>query len=258
MAIETGPVLTPPRGGVDIGDYTLRDFAAKWLEQQCDLAGVDRYRDANEALLHDPDARRRIVLMGDSITEFWTAAGTLSGVGWRAVNRGIAGQNATQMLVRFQADVVALGPAAVVLLCGTNDLRCYVGAPASIAQSALDRISHAVASMADICTAHSILLAVATLPPVGRQVHVHRDANALRAVNRWIASFAVNRGLPLIDYYAALANAEGLLTEDVSDDGVHPDNAGYTRMMTPLLATLATLGFDVTKSSRRLSKEILE
>jgi hypothetical protein len=38
------------------------------------------------------------------------------------VNRGIAGQTTDQMLVRFRQDVVALHPAAVVILAGLNDI----------------------------------------------------------------------------------------------------------------------------------------
>ena len=93
-------LLIPPRDGIDIGDYTLRDFAAKWLMQQCDLAEVSVYREANRALLAGEDRRQRVVFMGDSITEFWTDLAELQTESVAIVNRGIRGQNSSQMLLR--------------------------------------------------------------------------------------------------------------------------------------------------------------
>jgi lysophospholipase L1-like esterase len=233
------PVLVPPRGGIDIGDYSLRDFAAKWLFQQCDLAELGRYRDANAALAGDGNSGARIVLLGDSITEFWDGSGQLAGERWQVINRGIAGQNATQMLLRFEDDVAALLPKLAVLLCGTNDLRCYAGHPAAIAASALDRIRIAVTAMADIAAARGIMLALCTLPPVGRQPETWRDPAALRGVNAWVASFAAARGLDLVDYYAALADDEGFLPDGLSGDGVHPNAAGYALMLQAAREALA-------------------
>lgn len=242
------PALVPPRGGIDVGDYTLRDFAAKWMFQQCDLAELGRYREANAALSGDGGTRARIVLMGDSITEFWTDSEMLAGEGWRVLNRGIAGQNATQMLLRFEDDVVALSPRVAVLLCGTNDLRCYAGHPAAIADSALDRIRIAVTAMADISAARGIALILCTLPPVGRQPETWRDPAALRGVNAWIAGFAESRGLETVNYYDALADGEGFLPAALSDDGVHPNAAGYARMATALQAALAGRTIDPTNN----------
>ena len=242
IPVTIDSVLIPPRDGIDIGDYSLRDFAAKWMWQQADLAQLGRYRAANAALVARADPRARVVLMGDSITEFWTDADALAGPGWYAVNRGIAGQNAAQMLLRFQADAIDLAPRAVVLLCGTNDLRSYAGPPAALAEAALARIAPAMTSMADIATARGVAIALCTLPPVGRQPDTYRDPAAIVGVNRWIADFARARGVPLVDYHAALADAAGRLPAALSDDGVHPNPAGYARMMTQLSAVLAALG----------------
>jgi lysophospholipase L1-like esterase len=243
MASPVDPILTPPRGGVDIGDYSLRDFAAKWLVQQADLAETDRYRAANAALLAEGDCRQRVVLIGDSITEFWTAAEGFGGATWRTVNRGIAGQNSTQMLLRFGDDVAALDPALAVLLCGTNDLRCYAGPPTAIAASALDRVRRNVTSMADIAKGRGIALVLATLPPTGRQPDTFRDPAAIVAVNNWIGDFARARALGFIDYHGALRGADGYLPPALSADGVHPNAAGYARMSAALLPVLTDQGF---------------
>lgn len=241
MSDPATPVLVPPRGGGGIGDYSLRDFAAKWLMQQDDLAETSRYRAKNAALATDRDGRDRVVLIGDSITEFWPAG--FDGRSWRCINRGIAGQNSSQILLRFEDDAVALAPKLVVMLCGTNDLRAYAGPAASVAPSALRHIQRNITAMADICAGRSIGLALATIPPVGLQPEVHRDGAAIIAANRWLAAFARERALPVVDYHAALIDEHGRLPVALSDDGVHPNAVGYERMSAVLSAVLQAAGF---------------
>jgi lysophospholipase L1-like esterase len=223
-------LLIPPRDGIDIGDYTLRDFAAKWLMQQCDLAEVAMYREANRALLASEDQRPRLVFIGDSITEFWTDLAELQTESVAIVNRGIRGQNSSQLLLRFEDDAIALQPACIVLLCGTNDLRSYVGDAGSVAESARQRIVRNVTAMADIAQARRIALCLAALPPVNPAHPVHRDSSAIVAVNAWLTDFAAARQLEFIDYHRALVNVAGHLDAAFSDDGLHPNAAGYARM----------------------------
>lgn len=233
-------VLIPPRDGVDIGDYTLRDFAAKWLMQQCDLAEVSVYREANRALLARDDRRRRVVFIGDSITEFWTDLAELQSDSVAVINRGIRGQNSSQVLLRFEDDAIALQPACIVLLCGSNDLRSYVGAASSVAESARERIVRNVTAMADIAQARRIALCLGALPPVNPAHPVHRDSSAIVRINGWLADFAATRRLDFIDYHRALVDADGHLDAAFSEDGLHPNAAGYARMA-QALKTCATV-----------------
>jgi lysophospholipase L1-like esterase len=223
-------MLIPPRDGVDIGDYTLRDFAAKWLMQQCDLAEVSVYREANRALLAGEDRRQRVVFIGDSITEFWTDLAGMQSESIAIINRGIRGQNSSQLLLRFEDDAIALQPACIVLLCGTNDLRSYVGDAGSVAESARQRIIRNVTAMADIAQARRIALCLAALPPVNPAHPVHRDPSAIVEINDWLARFAAARQLDFIDYHRALVDVSGHLDATFSEDGVHPNAAGYARM----------------------------
>lgn len=41
------------------------------------------------------------------------------------VNQGVAGNTTAQIAARFQSDVVALAPSAVVIEAGANDIHCY-------------------------------------------------------------------------------------------------------------------------------------
>lgn len=240
--------LRPPAGGRGIGDYTLHDFAAKWMMQQDDLAEIERYREANVALAKSGDARPRIVLLGDSITEHWDALEAEKQPGLLVVNRGIGGQNTGQMLLRFEDDVVALKPAVVVILGGTNDLRAYVGDPASVGPGALARISRNITAMCDIAKGRGFKVVLATLPPVGSdREKVSRDAQAILTINAWIKAFAAGRGYPVADYHAALVDVAGVLPPSLSPDGIHPNADGYAAMHPALARALAAVGYKLSQ-----------
>src|SRR5581483_10579152 len=107
--------------------------------QQCCLPGIatrlsnalqdwnqlSRYYDANHELLQQAADPKRVVFMGDSITDLWDIAESFPGKPY--VNRGIGGQTTPQMLVRMYPDVIVLKPAAVVILAGTNDIARNTG-----------------------------------------------------------------------------------------------------------------------------------
>jgi hypothetical protein len=82
------------------------------------------YAPANAALPPPAPGERRVVFMGDSITDIWNLAASFPGRPY--INRGIGSQVTAQMLVRFNQDVVALQPAAVVILGGVNDVTGFL------------------------------------------------------------------------------------------------------------------------------------
>lgn len=234
-----GPIQ-PPRGGRWLGDYSLRDFAAKIMVQLDDFAELDHYRDKNQVERSRPYDVPGVVLMGDSITEFWGADLLPDMHGRRLINRGVAGQNSSVMLLRFQADVIELRPAVVVILAGTNDLRAYVGDPGDLGLGTLERLSQNLTAMADMAEGRGVRVVMATLPPVGGDLaSVARSPALIQRVNAWISSFAQERGYALADYFTALADPDGVMPTDLSEDGVHPNASGYRRMAAILLDALS-------------------
>lgn len=226
-----------------VGDLRLRDFAAKWMIQQDDLPQIGYYREANRAALASTDPRSRIVLMGDSITFHWTPEYLPASSSLNLINRGIPGQNTTQMLLRFEDDVIALKPAAVVILGGTNDLRAYVGDPAAAGPDMIERMARNVTAMADIAQGRGVKVILCAVPPVGTDhVKLARDPGTIVKVNAWLRSFAQSRDLPFVDYHAVLANATEDLPSRLSVDGIHPNADGYRLMWPRLEAAFERLG----------------
>lgn len=219
----------------DLGKIELY-FQHQIGELQAELRSPDRddlarYRDANENL-PPPDAKKpRVVFLGDSITDMWRLNEYFTGKDY--VNRGINGQITSQMLARFQADVVQLRPAAVLILAGTNDIGR--GVNPSIIQNNLTM-------MCDLADAHKIKVILAGVLPVSDH---HKDVNpmwertklrppsAILEMNKWIRALCVKRGYTYLDYYPALAGADGQLAANLADDGLHPNPSGY-RVMAPL------------------------
>ena len=79
-------------------------------------------------------------------------------VGNSYINRGISGEHTSEILCRFQADVIAIKPKVVVILAGTNDIKfANVRDIAGIARSTtFQAITDNLVSMAELARANDI------------------------------------------------------------------------------------------------------
>lgn len=227
--------LRPPSGGHGVGDYSLHDFAAKWMMQLDDIPELSRYAEANRLLLAEQAPRPRIVFIGDSITENWASIAGHSDKNALWINRGISGSNTSQMLLRFEDDAIGLAPKVIVIMGGTNDLRAYAGSPQSVVNGAVARVKRNLTAMVDIAAGRGVRVVLCAVPPVGRDTsRIARDPEGVRRINAWIAEFARVRGLAVVDYGVVLDDGEGYMKPELSPDGIHPNDAGY-RLMLPLI-----------------------
>src|SRR5437879_5937388 len=128
--------------------------------QNTDWANLNRYQKANGELSTPAANEQRVVFMGNSITEAWAPSFSTQFPGKPYIGRGISGQTTPQMLVRFRQDVVALKPAVVVILGGTNDIAGNTG------PSTLEMIEDNIASMSEIARANGIRVVLASVLPV--------------------------------------------------------------------------------------------
>ena len=189
---------------------------------------LNKYKIANALLENTFSEKDRIVFMGDSITEFWTTLCPEFFAEKQYINRGISGQTTPQMLVRFRADVINLKPKLVVLLAGANDIAENTG------HSSLEMITNNIFSMAELAEAHDIkVILCSVLPalffPWNTKIHpVEKIAN----LNKMIQKYATEKEHFYLDYYSAMVDKNKGLTEDYSDDGMHPNKTGYLVMNT--------------------------
>ena len=195
---------------------------------------LDAYRAQNASL---PPARHRVVFMGDSITEFWDKAHLQLFADPAYVNRGISGQTTPQMLVRFRQDVINLHPEAVVILAGTNDIAGNTG-PATP-----EMIEDNLASMCDLAHAHGIKVALGLILPVARYPWAPelKPVPAIATVNAWIVKYAGEHGYAVIDFFTPMVDESRGLKHAYSEDGVHPNAAGYDVMAGLVHTSLARI-----------------
>ena len=192
-----------------------------WLRM--DWGQLCRYQHDNAAL--PPASHNRVIFLGDSITEGWQQSDPKFFTGDR-LDRGISGQTTAQMLVRFRADVLLLHPAVVQIMAGTNDIAGNTG------PTSLVRIQGNMASMAEQARAHGIAVIIASIPPAAKipwQEQI-QPKSAISAMNEWLRQYATREHLWYADYYAVLADGNGGMRAAFSEDGVHPNAAGYAAM----------------------------
>jgi lysophospholipase L1-like esterase len=196
-----------------------------------DFGELKRYRDADAKLAPPAAGENRVVFLGDSITDYWKLADYFPGKPY--INRGIDGQTTPQMLVRFRQDVIALHPKVLVVLAGTNDVAGVTGPETD------DEIEANWTTMADLATLHHIRIVFASLLPVNNYTEDAKESYALRpsrrilALNAWLKNFCAKSGFVYLDYYSAMVDPHGMLQRNLSDEGLHPNAAGY-KVMAPL------------------------
>ena len=192
------------------------------------FANFKRYEQANKELPAPAKKEKRVVFMGNSITEGWVKIHPEFFKENGYVGRGISGQTSYQFLLRFREDVINLKPKLVIINAGTNDIAENTG-PYDI-----DITFGNIASIAEIAKANKIKgILTSVLPAAGfRWNKKITDApDRIEALNAKIKEYAKANKIPYVDYYTPMVTgAERALNPDYSKDGVHPTLDGYIVM----------------------------
>ena len=194
-----------------------------------EFAAIDHYAAANRELPPPAPGESRVVFIGDSITQSWGDFQRDYFTRKDRINRGISGQITSQMLLRFRQDVIALKPAAVHILAGTNDLAGNQG------PMPLEAIEANIASMADLARANGIAVVVGSVLPTTDYPWRPglNPGPKIVALNDWVKAYVRSHGGVYVDYYAAMTDGALGMRPALAQDGVHPTLAGY-QVMLPL------------------------
>src|SRR5216683_4279172 len=215
-----------------------------------DWPNLGRYHDADAQVQPPAAGEKRVVFMGDSITDGWGRKYGKFFPDKPYVNRGISGQTTPQMLIRFRPDVIALKPKVVVILAGTNDISGNTG------PMTLDQIEGNLTSMFDLAHANGIRVVFASVLPIsdyeknkdGQPIvrTKQRPPEQITSLNDWMKKYAAAHGGIYLDYFSAMADDKGFLKEELSEDGLHPNQKGYD-----IMAPLAEQAIAAALKSRR-------
>jgi lysophospholipase L1-like esterase len=145
------------------------------------------------------------------------------------LNRGVNGERTDQIRARWQRDVAAATPAAVVILAGVNDV--YQG-------RSVEHVTRNLRAMYDLAAAAGIPVVAGSIVPYNTAT-AEQNAN-MRAINAWIRAEAErDAGIVFADTRAAVARDDDPDSLRGSPDGLHPDADGYRRMARVIEAALS-------------------
>lgn len=212
---------------------TLEKQRADRLQSRLnDYAQISRYAKANAEVKLIAKDEKRVVFLGDSITDSWKLAEYFPNQPY--INRGISGQVTAQMLIRMQPDVIAHKPKVLVLLAGTNDIAGNLGAVTN------EFIAGNIKSIVELAHANGINVVLSSILPIsdynkrsnGEVIirSVQRPPERILALNKWIKSYCEEKGLVYLDYFSATVDDKGFLKAELANDGLHPHAEGYKIM----------------------------
>lgn len=146
---------------------------------------------------------------------------------WEVLNRGVDGQRTDQIAARFDRDVIAAAPRAVVIIAGVNDI--YQG-------RSVEYVTTELRKMYDRTLRGGIKLVAGSIIPFNTAKPEQNER--MRVVNEWIRAQS-NASIAFVDTRAAVAapGKPDLLVS--SPDQLHPSVDGYRRMADAIGPVLA-------------------
>lgn len=204
-------------------------FALQFSTAQ-DWANLKKYQKENLELVAKISSEKRVVFMGNSITEGWLSVHPSFFQGKPYIVRGISGQTTPQMVLRFRQDVIDIQADVVVILAGINDIAQNTG-PMTLEETAGN-----IFSMVELAKANEIAVIICSVLPASDfswKTGMEPGPKVLE-LNAILSKYAKKHQIPFVDYYTPMVNdALGLKTE-LGDDGVHPNQKGYM-IMEPII-----------------------
>lgn len=191
------------------------------------LINLDRYAEANAALPAPAKGEKRVVFIGNSITDGWPNAHPDFFKSNNYVGRGISGQTSPQLLSRFRQDVINLKPVAVLINIGTNDVAQNTGPYSE--EFTLGNIM----SMAELADANGIKVILSSVTPAGEYTwrkEIKDVPQKIMSLNAKIKAYAKEKGFSYIDYFSVMCDENNALKSNLGTDGVHPNEEGYKIM----------------------------
>jgi lysophospholipase L1-like esterase len=186
----------------------------------------------------EPD-RHAVVFLGESITQGWGGGLGAAFPGVKVANRGISGDTTRGVLIRMDEDVLALDPAAVVLLIGTNDLE-EGATPETIAGN----LRLILAGL----ERHDPKMPIVLCQVFPISATKKRPKDQILEVNRlYQAAVKGDPRVTLLETWPLFADPQGDALASEFPDLLHPNEAGYAKWAAALRPVLATLGLSETE-----------
>ncbi|MDR1129809.1 MAG: SGNH/GDSL hydrolase family protein [Prevotellaceae bacterium] len=203
--------------------FSIFGHAQKYNEQ----INLKKYAVANSELPAPARNEKRVVFIGNSITQAWAEKRPDFFTANNYIGRGISGQTSPQLLSRFRQDVINLKPAAVLINIGTNDIAENTGSYNE------DFTLGNIISMAELAKANKIKVILSSVTPAGQypwRKEIQDVPGKIQSLNARIKAYAAANKFAYVDYYSSLHDENHALIKSCTTDGVHLSVQGYEIM----------------------------
>ena len=172
---------------------------------------------------------KKIVFMGNSITQMWSDNSFFFKSNPSFINKGISGQTTPQMLMRFDDDVIKENANTVIILAGINDIAQNTG-PIQIKD-----IADNIFRMAEMAQKNNINVFICSVLPANRILWNKSIKPTYKVIklNMLLKEFCKNKNIEYVDYYSEMVDWSGGLKSPLYTskwDLVHPNKKGYEKM----------------------------
>lgn len=209
--------------------------------------------------MHNPSKKfigsngRPLIVIGASYAKGWKVK-DFKGV--RIINKGASGEQTSEMLTRFQQDVIDGQPSAVIIWGHINDI---FRSPKKDIDATIVKTKSNLQQMITLAEDSGILPIIATettvRPPSGMKEAIMGALGRLRgkqsyqdyvnqkvqSVNRWVKGYAAKEGIILLDLESILADESGSGMRKktyATADGSHISAEGYEKLTEYILGKL--------------------
>ena len=195
---------------------------------------------------------KHLIIIGASYAAEW---GNPKLPGYTVTNKGIGGQESSDLRARFERDVIALQPDVVMIWGHYNDVvRASADKMAAARQKAQDNYRW-MTEQARAAGIEVILITEITIPIpdtfkentlawlaglLGKQDYRSQKNQQIKALNVWLRDYARSQNIKLIDLETALDSGNGTRkVEYTRADNSHVSPAGYQAITQYVVAQLA-------------------
>lgn len=214
-----------------------------WLLLYAGTAGSQPSQHGDSPQVNQVSSTATLVLAGASYVGGWKEPAL---PGYQVINRGAGGEETHQVLARFDRDVIAARPTAVLIWGHINNVH---RAPPGGIEATKEKARNDYREMVRRARANGIEVILATEVTVSEAVGLTNRMMAfvnnlrgkqnysawvnehVRDLNAWLRTYAREQGLRLWDFEKVFDDGEGFRKlEYSSEDGTHISPAGYAAL----------------------------
>ncbi|MDU1891764.1 MAG: GDSL-type esterase/lipase family protein [Dysgonomonas sp.] len=196
-----------------------------------DIFKLNAYAWLNGSIKAPEPEEKRVVFIGNSITENWVHLHYSFFRDNGYINRGLGGQTTPLLLLRFRQDVIELKPKVVVINGGINDIAENTG------EYDITFTMDNIKSMAELAESNNIKVIISSVLPCsgyGFKGHIKDVPGKIDELNELIKNYAASKGFYYLDYNTFMRDSEGGMKSELTFDYLHPNEKGY-EVMEPLV-----------------------